>query len=83
MVFERKKVGEILVEMGAVAPAQVKLILDRMVVEGSRFGETGIAEGLFNEDELAEGLAKQFDLPYVDLALEEIAQGKLVLEIDD
>jgi type IV pilus assembly protein PilB len=67
MNFERKKIGEILIEMGAITPAEVNLILNRMTVVGRRFGETGIAEGLFKEDTLAQGLARQFQLEYLDL----------------
>ena len=50
MNFERKKIGEILIEMGAITPAEVNLILNRMTVVGRRFGETGVAEGLFKGD---------------------------------
>jgi len=70
-------------EMGAIAPAEIKLVLDRMSVDGGRFGETGVAEGLFSEDELAQALATQFSFDYLDLAqvqldpdlLEEIPSG--------
>ncbi|PLX81143.1 MAG: pilus assembly protein PilB [Desulfuromonas sp.] len=67
MAFERKKIGEILVELGAIAPAQVTLILEAMPISGKRFGETGISEGLYSADDLAQGLAVQFGLPYCDL----------------
>ena len=67
MAFERKKIGEILVEMGAVAPAEVQLILAQMPVLEKRFGATGVAEGLFSEDLLAQALARQFNLDYLDL----------------
>jgi type IV pilus assembly protein PilB len=67
MNFERKKIGEILVEMGAIAPAEVSLILERMTVTKGRFGETGAAERLFSEDILAQALARQFQLEYRDL----------------
>ncbi|PNU20803.1 pilus assembly protein PilB [Geothermobacter hydrogeniphilus] len=67
MKFERKKLGDILVEMGSIAPAQVKLILEKMAAVGGRFGQTGVNEGLFNEDELAQALALQFNLEYLDL----------------
>ncbi len=67
MNFERKKIGEILIEMGAITPAEVNLILNRMTVVGRRFGETGVAEGLFKGDTLAQGLARQFQLEYLDL----------------
>jgi type IV pilus assembly protein PilB len=67
MNFERKKIGAILVEMGAIAPAEVSLILERMTVTKGRFGETGAAERLFSEDILAQALARQFQLEYRDL----------------
>ena len=67
MNFKRKKIGEILVEMGAIAPAEVSLILERMAVAKGRFGETGVAERLFTEDMLAQALARQFQLEYRDL----------------
>jgi type IV pilus assembly protein PilB len=62
-----KKIGELLLEEGAIVPAQVDYILQRMTVTGLRFGETGVAEGLFDEDVLAKMLARQFDLEYFDL----------------
>nr|WP_305046725.1 GspE/PulE family protein [Geoalkalibacter sp.] len=68
MKFERKKIGEILVEMGAIAPAQAELILQRMQLSGKTFGEAGIEEGLFSDDLLAQALARQFQMEYVDLA---------------
>jgi type IV pilus assembly protein PilB len=62
-----KKIGELLLEEGAIAPGQIDYILQRMAVTGQRFGETGVAEGLFDEDMLAKMLARQFDLEYFDL----------------
>ncbi|WP_442900271.1 GspE/PulE family protein [Geoalkalibacter sp.] len=54
--------------MGAIAPAQAELILQRMQLSGKTFGDTGIEEGLFNDDLLAQALARQFQMEYVDLA---------------
>ncbi len=67
MVFERKRIGEILVGMGAIAPAEVKLILERMKVTGKNFGTTGVEEGFFSSETLAQALAAQFQLEYMDL----------------
>ena len=67
MAFERKKIGEILVEIGGLAPAEVRLVLDRQPLSGRRFGELAIAEGLVGEEVLAQALASQFGLPYRDL----------------
>lgn len=67
MSFEKKNIGQILVEMGAIAPAEIDLIVKQMHLGQSRFGDTGISEGLINEDMLAQALAKQFQLEFVDL----------------
>jgi len=67
MEYVRRKIGEILVEMGAIGPAEVKLVLERMTAGGGRFGEVGVRERLFGEEDLARGLAEQFSLGYCDL----------------
>jgi type IV pilus assembly protein PilB len=67
MVFERKKIGEILVEMGNLAPAEMRLVLDRQPLLGRRFGEVALAEGLLSEVALAQALAHQFGLEFLDL----------------
>jgi type IV pilus assembly protein PilB len=67
MIFERKRISEILVEMGSLAPAEVRLVLERQVLLGKRFGEAAVAEGLISEEVLAQALARQFGLEYVDL----------------
>jgi type IV pilus assembly protein PilB len=67
MVFERKKIGEILVEMGSLAPAEMRLVLDRQPLLGRRFGEVAMTEGLLGEVALAQALAQQFGLEFLDL----------------
>jgi hypothetical protein len=67
MQFEHRKIGEILVEMGALAPAEVRLVLDQQSQSGHRFGETAIAHGLLSDELIAQALAQQFGLEYVDL----------------
>jgi type IV pilus assembly protein PilB len=67
MPFEHRKIGETLVEMGALAPAEVRLIVDHQRESGKRFGETGIAQGLLSEAVVAQALAQQFGLEYADL----------------
>ena len=67
MLFERKKIGEILVEMGSLAPAELRLVLDRQPLLARRFGEAAIAEGLIDESLLAQALARQFGLEFLDL----------------
>ena len=38
MPFEHRKIGEILIEMGALAPAEVRLVVDHQRESGKRFG---------------------------------------------
>ena len=63
MAFERRKIGEILVELGAMAPAEVRLALERQIENGGRFGDVAIAEGLVSDVLLAQALAEQFGQP--------------------
>jgi len=65
--FQRRKLGEILVEMGAIAPAEVELVLEQMGTSGRRFGQTALDHGLINDETLAQSLAEQFQLPYASL----------------
>ncbi len=67
MQFEHRKIGEILVEMGALAPAEVRLVLDQQSQSRQRFGETAIAHGQLSDELVAQALAQQFGLEYVDL----------------
>lgn len=67
MSFERKKLGEILVEMGTLTPSEVDLLLAKKKISGSNFGQTGVQEGLFSDETLAQAIASQYGLEYVDL----------------
>ncbi len=67
MPFEHRKIGEVLIEMGSLAPAEVRLIVDHQRESGKRFGETGIAQGLLSDAVVAQALAQQFGLEYADL----------------
>ena len=67
MKFEHRKIGEILVDMGVLEPSEVDFILLRVEQKGGRFGDIGVEEGLFDQEALAQALAKQFQLVFVDL----------------
>jgi len=67
MYLERKKIGEILVESGSMTPAEVNLVLARMASSGERFGTAAIREGIISDDLLAQALASQFHLDYLNL----------------
>jgi type IV pilus assembly protein PilB len=65
--YRRKKIGAILMERGALTAEQVPVILDRQQATRQRFGEICVQEGLVGEHDLAQALAEQFDLEYVEL----------------
>ena len=79
-VFVRKKIGDILISLGAMTPAEVDLVLGKMELSGLRFGETTIQEGIINDDVLAQALAEQFRLPFVNLDTCEL-DGELLSSI--
>lgn len=64
---QRRKIGEVLVEMGSLTPAEVERILEQMTLLGGRFGDVAIREGFLAEDQVAQALAGQFHLGYLNL----------------
>jgi type IV pilus assembly protein PilB len=83
MPYRWLKIGEMLVESGAIAPWQIDIILERMKVIGLRFGETGIELGFYDEEVLAQALARQFGMEYVDLGTFEPDPEQLIGIPDD
>ena len=66
--FKRKKIGEILLDMGALTPEQLMYVADKLATCDQRFGEICLNEGLVTEEALARALAEQFGLEYADLS---------------
>jgi len=67
MKYQKKNLGRILVDMGVITAAEIEVIQDRARLSGKSFGLTGLGEGLFNEEQLAQALAIQFQYDYIDL----------------
>lgn len=65
--FKRKNIGMILVERGYLNPDQMPVIIEKLVTTRQRFGEIAVHEGFITEEHLAQALAEQFGLEYVDL----------------
>src|SRR5215207_3423716 len=61
--------GSVLVEQGSIAPEQLESALEEQAGSGRRLGEILVAHGALREADLARGLAKQLDLPIIDLRL--------------
>ncbi len=66
-MFNRFKIGDILVNSGKLTPSQHMYVMDKLAVEELRFGEICIREGFITEEEVTRALAEQFGLEYIDL----------------
>ncbi len=80
MAYQRRQIGRILADMGAIAPAEIDLVLEKQQDSGKRFGAVGVEAGMFTEVELAQALASQFQYEYIDLT-EEILDAMLVASL--
>lgn len=67
-VANRKRLGDVLVEQGLVSRAQIEKAIVRLEGTSGRLGGFLIEERLISEDELAYGLAHQYELPYQSLS---------------
>lgn len=64
----RKRLGELLVERGAITREQLEAGLVAQKQTRQRLGITLVQQGLLSESQLAQGLAESLGLPTVDLA---------------
>ncbi|MBJ6763590.1 general secretion pathway protein GspE [Myxococcaceae bacterium JPH2] len=64
----RKRIGELLVERGAISPAQLEAGLAAQRQTRQRLGVTLIAQGAITEATLAQALSDALGIPQVDLA---------------
>jgi type II secretory ATPase GspE/PulE/Tfp pilus assembly ATPase PilB-like protein len=65
----RKRLGELLVASGTIEQVQLNLALEEQRRhKGRRLGEILVSRGYVSEHDLAQALAREFELPFVDLA---------------
>ncbi|MCY1040288.1 general secretion pathway protein GspE [Corallococcus sp. bb12-1] len=64
----RKRIGELLVERGAITPAQLEAGLTAQRQTRQRLGVTLIGQGAITEATLAQALSEALEMPQVDLA---------------
>ncbi|CAH2031333.1 GspE/PulE family protein [Trichlorobacter ammonificans] len=72
-----RRIGQILVERGALTPEQLASMVAMLPVPGMRFGELCISAGLLGEVELSQALAEQNGLMWVDLGDHRIDEALL------
>ncbi|NOS35902.1 MAG: type II secretion system protein GspE [Deltaproteobacteria bacterium] len=76
--MKTKKLGEILVDAGLITDKQLNAVLKHASREkGKRFGTILVEQGLAKEEDIAQTLAYQLNLPYVD-ALDSIIAPEAV-----
>ena len=66
--FKRKNIGEILIEQGDLAAAELAFVLDKQKTTPLRFGRICVMDGLVSDDAVARALATQFGYEYADLS---------------
>ncbi|MEM8834656.1 MAG: ATPase, T2SS/T4P/T4SS family [Planctomycetota bacterium] len=66
MAKVKKKLGQILVQMGVINDDQLMTALGMQKGAGKRIGEVLIDAGMAKEEQVAQALAKQFQLEYID-----------------
>jgi len=64
---ERIRIGEILVLLKLVSQEQVKLALEQQKHSGRKLGRIFMENGIVTEEHIAEALAKQLNIPYINL----------------
>ena len=65
--FNRKKIGELLVDKGILTSAQHHFVMDKLAIEDVRYGELCVREGFLTDELLSRVLAEQFGVDYIDL----------------
>jgi len=76
-VERKKRLGELLVEAGAITKKQLEHALDEQGNSGKRLGETLISLGYINEQQMLRTLEQQLGVPYVQLSEMEIQEEAL------
>ncbi len=78
-MFEKPKIGEILLQAGVIDAMQLKAALGEQTRWGGRLGIALIKLGFLSERDLVRGLASQLELPIADLEGKRIPRAVLEL----
>ncbi len=65
--LHKARLGDMLVEAGALTEKQLEWALEKQKTSYKRLGEILLEAGLVSDDDIAEGRALQLDIPYVSL----------------
>lgn len=64
---EKIRLGDLLVRQNLLTEAQLKIALDQQKKTGRKLGRVIVESGFMTEESLCEGLAKQIQVPFVNL----------------
>jgi len=70
---QRLRLGELLVLQGVVTPAQLEGALAERKRSGRRLGRILVEDGIATEEAIAQALAVQLQIPYMELSLQAVA----------
>jgi type IV pilus assembly protein PilB len=63
----KKRLGELLLESGAITPDQLQIALKNQKETGQRIGSILISLGMLTEEKLTQVIARKLQIPYVNL----------------
>lgn len=64
---EKTRLGEVLIQQGLISAEQLNKYLDEQKRSGRKLGRILVESGLLTESQISEALAKQFNIPFIDL----------------
>lgn len=64
----KKRIGELLVESGAIEPEQLQKALELQKKSGQRIGDILISQKILTEEKLMTAIAKRLEIPFVNLS---------------
>jgi MSHA biogenesis protein MshE len=64
---EKVRLGEILVQQKLISQEQLMLALEQQKISGRKLGRVIVESGFVSEEDISEALAKQLDVPYIEL----------------
>ncbi|CAK0768555.1 MSHA biogenesis protein MshE [Gammaproteobacteria bacterium] len=72
--IEKIRLGDILVQQSLITAEQLKFSLDDQQRTGRRLGRIFVERGYLSEDQIAQALGRQLNIPYVNLNLYQLNQ---------
>ena len=64
---EKVRLGDLLIQQGLLSNEQLKFALDEQKRSGRKLGRIFVDSGFVTEDGISKALAKQLQIPFVDL----------------